>query len=256
MKIGLFVLGDELLSGKRQDRHLPKVIELLGARGMSLDWARFIGDDMADIAEAIRQTRARGDLVLSCGGIGATPDDLTRQAAALAFGRPIVRHAQAEALIEAEYGDKAHPRRVLMADFPEGAGLIPNPVNRVAGFFVEHHHFVPGFPDMAWPMIEWVLDTRYPQLRISDPPVEFRLRALGSSAESDLLDLMEDVLARYPGVKLSSLPFRGDAERGRHIEFGLRGARPLAAAAFEHFREQLSRRPGVVLELLRTPADS
>ena len=256
MKIGLFVLGDELLSGKRQDRHLPKVIELLGARGMSLDYARFIGDDMADIAEAIRQTRARGDLVLSCGGIGATPDDLTRQAAAAAFGVPIERHREAEALIEAEYGDKAHPRRVLMADFPAGCGLIPNPVNRVAGFYVEHHHFVPGFPDMAWPMIEWVLDTRYPHLRISDPPVEFRLRALGSSAESDLLDLMEDVLAQFPGIKLSSLPFRGDAERGRHIEFGIRGPRALAARAFEHFRSGLSRRAGVVLELLRTPADS
>lgn len=249
------VLGDELLSGKRQDRHLPKVVELLAARGMNLDWARFIGDDMADIAESIRQTRARGDLVLSCGGIGATPDDLTRQAAALAFDLPLMRHRDAEALIEAEYGERAHPRRVLMADFPEGAGLIPNPVNRVAGFFVGNHHFVPGFPDMAWPMIEWVLDTRYPQLRNLDPPVEFRLRALGSSAESDLLDLMEEVLARYPGVKLSSLPFRGDAERQRHIEFGLRGARSLAAAAFDHLREGLTGREGVVLELLRTPAD-
>ena len=80
----------------------------------------------------------------------------------------IERHREAEALIEAEYGDRAHPKRVLMADFPRGAGLIPNPVNRVAGFFVEHHHFVPGFPDMAWPMIEWVLDTRYPQLAVRE----------------------------------------------------------------------------------------
>lgn len=250
MKIGLFVLGDELLSGKRQDRHLSRVIAILRARGMSLDWARFIGDDMNDIAEAIRQSRVRGDLVLSCGGIGATPDDQTRQAAALAFDRPLVRHPQATALIEAEYGERAHPRRVLMADFPAGAGLIPNPVNRVAGFFVEHHHFVPGFPDMAWPMIEWVLDHRYPELHVRDPAVEFSLRVLGSSAESDLLELMEATLARHPGVKLSSLPFRGDGQRPRHVELGIRGPRKLAATAFAYLQDELSGREGVVLELL------
>lgn len=253
MKVGLFVIGDEILSGKRQDKHLSKVIELLGARGMSLDYARFLGDEMAEIAQAIRDTRVRGDLVLSCGGIGATPDDLTRQAAAHAFDRPIERHREAEALIEAEYGDRAHPKRVLMADFPRGAGLIPNPVNRVAGFFVEHHHFVPGFPDMAWPMIEWVLDTRYPQLAVREPPVEFALRVLGHSAESDLLELMEDTLARHPGVKLSSLPFRGDAQRQRHIELGVRGPRELAAQAFAFLLRELDGRDGVTLELLRTP---
>ena len=253
MKVGLFVIGDEILSGKRQDRHLSKVIALLAERGMSLDWARFVGDEMADISAAIRQTRDDGDLVLSCGGIGATPDDQTRQAAAHAFGRALVRHPEGEALIVAEYGERAHPHRVIMAEFPEGAGLIPNPVNRVAGFFVEHHHFVPGFPDMAWPMIEWVLDQRYPQLRVSEPAVEFSLRVLGSSAESDLLELMEDVLARHPGIKLSSLPFRGDAERLRHIELGIRGARPLALQAFAYLRAQLEARPEVTVELLRAP---
>lgn len=253
MKVGLFVIGDEILSGKRRDRHLSKVIEILGVRGMSLDWARFIGDDLADIAEGIRLSRACDALVLSCGGIGATPDDLTRQAAARAFDRPLERHAGAASLIEAEYGERAHPKRVLMADFPRGAGLIPNPVNRVAGFFVEHHHFVPGFPDMAWPMIEWVLDTRYPQLRVAEPPVEFVLRVVGHSAESDLLELMEATLARHPGVKLSSLPFRGDAERPRHIELGLRGARGIAATAFAYLHDELARIEGIVIELLRTP---
>jgi molybdopterin-biosynthesis enzyme MoeA-like protein len=253
MKVGLFVIGDELLSGKRQDRHLSKVIELLAARGMALSWARFLGDELEPIAQAIRQSRQDGDLVLSCGGIGATPDDVTRQAAALAFDRPLARHREAEALIEAEYGDRAHPKRVLMADFPAGAGLIPNPVNRVAGFFVDHHHFVPGFPDMAWPMIEWVLDTRYPQLHQREPAVEYSLRVVGNSAESDLLELMESTLSAHPGIKLSSLPFRGDAQRPRHIEFGLKGPARLAARAFEFLRDGLSRRPDTFIELLRPP---
>lgn len=253
MKVGLLVIGDEILSGKRQDRHLPRVIELLRDRGIALDWARFVGDELDDIAEAIGPGRARGDLVLSCGGIGATPDDVTRQAAARAFGLPLVRHREAEALIESEYGERAHPHRVLMADFPAGAGLIPNPVNRVAGFFVEHHHFVPGFPDMAWPMLEWVLDRRYAHLHCVQPPVEFSLRVLGSSAESDLLELMQRTLELHPGVKLSSLPFRGDALRPRHIELGLRGPRAPAARAFDYLRAELERREGLDLELLKTP---
>ena len=253
MNIGLFVIGAELLSGKRSDKHLPKVIELLSMRGMSLAWAQFLGDDEAQIAEAICTSHARGDLVLSCGGIGATPDDCTRQAAARAFKQPLTRHPQAEAVIVEQYGDKAFPHRVLMADFPEGAGLIPNPVNRVAGFYVDHHHFVPGFPEMAWPMLEWVLDTRYPQLRNLDPPVEFSLRALGTAAESDLLELMQQTLAQYPGIALSSLPSRGDALRPRHIEFGIKGPRALAARAFTEFRKALLLRAEITVEDLSVP---
>ena len=256
MNVGLFVIGDEILSGKRQDRHLSRVIALLAARGMSLDWARFLGDDIEAIAEAVRNSRARGDLVLSCGGIGATPDDVTRQAAARGFDRLLSRHAEAEALIVAEYGERAQPHRVLMADFPQGAGLIPNPINRVAGFFVEHQHFVPGFPDMAWPMLEWVLDKRYPHLHQSAPPVEYSLRVVGSAAESDLLELMESTLALHPGLKLSSLPFRGDAQRPRHIELGVRAAQPVAAAAYFYLQAQLRMRPELVIEVLREPTAS
>ena len=254
MNVGLFVIGDEILSGKRQDRHLSQVIALLAARGMNLDWARFLGDDIQAIAEAVRHSRVHGDLVLSCGGIGATPDDVTRQAAALGLDRALVRHPEGEALIVAEYGERARPHRVLMADFPGGAGLIPNPINRVAGFFVEHLHFVPGFPDMAWPMLEWVLDTRYAHLHQAAPPVEYSLRVIGSAAESDLLELMESTLARHPGLKLSSLPFRGDAQRPRHIELGVRATQPVAAAAYHYLHAQLQARADLVIEVLREPS--
>lgn len=240
--IVLHVVGDEILSGKRQDKHLPKVIELLKARGMALDTARFLGDDEAQIAEAISLARGRGEVLLSCGGIGATPDDKTRQAAARAFGVPLVRHAEALKLIEQQYGDKAHPNRVLMAEFPQGAALIPNPVNKVAGFSVGHCYFVPGFPEMAWPMLEWVLDTRLRHLHSATPPVEYSLRVLGAAKEGDLLDLMERVLIEFPGVKLSSLPFRGNAEREPHIEFGIKGPSVQAAKAFDAFRHWLSAR--------------
>jgi molybdopterin-biosynthesis enzyme MoeA-like protein len=253
MTFGLFIIGDEILSGKRQDKHLSKVIELLAARGLALGWAQVLGDGEQQIAEAVATSRARGDIVLSCGGIGATPDDQTRQAAARGFGLLLKRHAGAEALIIERNGEKAFPSRVLMADFPEGAGLIPNPVNRVAGFYIGDHNFVPGFPEMAWPMLEWVLDTRYAHLHNANPPVEFSLRALGTAAESDLLYLMEQTLAQFPEISLSSLPSRGDSLRPRHIEFGIKGPREIAARAFLAFREGLTHRPEIEIEDIRTP---
>ena len=249
----LLVTGDEQLSGKRQDKHLGKVIELLAARGLSLSSASYVGDGEARIADAISAAVRRAEILLCTGGIGATPDDNTRQAAARAFGVPIERHREAEALIVRQYPDKAFPHRVLMADFPRGAGLIPNPVNQVAGFFLGDCNFVPGFPEMAWPMLEWVLDQRYPHLHRSDPPVEFRLRAQGTTAEGDLLPLMRLLLKEFPGVTLSSLPFRGDAQRPRHIEFGIKGSREQAAAAYLWFRAQLLRQPELNLEDLAAP---
>ncbi|MDR3415574.1 MAG: molybdopterin-binding protein [Nevskia sp.] len=246
-------MGDELLSGKRTDKHLPHVIDLLAARGMSLAWAQFLGDDEAQIADAIGQARARGDALLSCGGIGATPDDCTRQAAARAFGVPLVPHREGVALIEAEYGERAYPNRALMAHFPQGADLIPNPVNRVSGFSIGNCYFVPGFPEMAWPMLQWVLDQPLRHLHNAEPPMEYALRALGTSGEGDLLDLMEGTLREFPAVKLSSLPYRGDGSRPRHIEFGIKGPHAVAAEAFRWFRQRLAARSGVQIEDLRVP---
>ncbi len=253
MAIGLFVLGDEILSGKRADKHLPKVIELLSARGIALDWAQFLGDDETQIAQALKIVIARGDVLLSCGGIGATPDDRTRQAAARAFAVPIERHADGLRIITEELGERTHPKRALMVDFPKGAGLIPNPVNRVPGFFIGDCYFVPGFPEMAWPMLEWVLDTRLQHLHSREPAVEFSLRALGTNGEGDLLDLMEDTLRRFPAVKLSSLPARGGPGLPRHIEFGIKGPRDDAAAAFAWFREGLQTRGDITIEDLFLP---
>lgn len=254
-RLGLLIVGDEILSGKRQDRHFAKVIELLRARGLELAWARMAGDDAGDIAEAVRWARERGDVLLSCGGIGATPDDCTRQGAAAAFDLPIERHPEASALIIAQYGAEAAERRLIMAEFPQGAGLIPNPVNRVAGFFVEDCNFVPGFPEMAWPMLEWVLDERYAHLHRSEPDVEFSLRLVGTTNESELIPLMEDTLRLYAGLRLSSLPARGDPRMNipRQIEFGFKGPAAMAAEAYRYFRAQTVGLPGIATEDLRPP---
>lgn len=227
MRVGIVIIGDELLSGKRQDKHLPKVIELLAARGMELAWARYLGDDRELLVANFRQTLGCGDLVFSFGGIGATPDDLTRSCIAEAAGLPLVRHPEAVALLERRFGEAAYPHRVRMAELPEGAVLIPNPVNQVPGFSVGHHHFVPGFPNMAWPMVEWVLDTRYRHL-FSDAPVVERLIHVTGKPESELIPLLESVLGEVPGIRLASLPSTGDR---RHIELGVKGPPQAVEAA-------------------------
>ena len=236
MRIGLVIVGDEILSGKRQDKHLPKVIELRAARGLALAWARYVGDDRPLITEALRHAFASGDLVFSCGGIGATPDDHTRQAAAAALGRELVLHAGAEALIVERMREQAREQglpfepgrpdnlqRLNMGVFPAGAELIPNPYNKIPGFSLGHLHFVPGFPVMAWPMIEWVLDRRYAHLHGAGRSRERSVIVFGSM-EATLTPLMERIEAEFPGVRVFSLPSVDHPQWGRHIELGVKGA--------------------------------
>jgi len=232
MAVGILVIGDEILSGKRQDKHFAKAIEILGARGIELDWAEYLGDDPARITATLRRTFATGDVVFSFGGIGATPDDHTRQCAAAALGRPLARHPDAVKEIVARFGEGAYPRRVLMAEFPEGADVVPNPVNRIAGFSVGTHYFLPGFPEMAWAMMEWALDTKHRALFRDRLPFEEAIIVSGAG-ESDLLEIMNAVVRDYPELKLSSLPtFSGGG--ARLIELAVRGdpARVPVAMAF------------------------
>jgi molybdopterin-biosynthesis enzyme MoeA-like protein len=233
MNIGALIIGDEILSGKRADKHLPHVIATLATRGLSLDFVHYLGDDRELLTALLRDSFARGDLLFSFGGIGATPDDHTRQAAAAALGLPLVRHPEAVAEIEARFGAEAYPHRVLMAEFPEGARVIPNPVNRVAGFAIRDHHFFPGFPQMAWPMLDWVLATWYADL-CQVPPQE-RAIVVHGAGESQLLPLMEANVARFPLLKLFSLPsFMPDG--GRRIELGVKGDPAQVDAAIAHLR--------------------
>jgi len=230
-RIGALIIGDEILSGKRADAHLSHVIAALSARGLVLGWARYEGDDRARLTAVLRETFASGDLVFAFGGVGATPDDHTRHAAAAALGVPLVRHPEALAEIEARFGKEAWPHRVLMAEFPAGSAVIPNPVNRIASFSIHDHHFFPGFPQMARPMLDWVLQTHYPTLYA--PPSAERAIVVYGAGESQLLPVMDDNVARFPQLKLFSLPtFMPDG--GRRIELGVRGDPSLLAAAIDH----------------------
>ena len=229
---GAYIIGDEILSGKRTDRHFTQIVAMLQARGLSLSWCNYLGDDPQRITASLQRSMAGDDIVFCLGGIGATPDDYTRQCAANAAGLAIERHAGAVAEIEAQFGERAYPQRVLMADFPAGAVLIPNPVNRVPGFSLSRHHFLPGFPEMAWPMMAWVLDHHYADTLRSPTCIEAAVLVY-DAGESRLLDLMHDIVRRFPEVKLFSLP-KLDARRT--IELGVKGDPALVAIAIAEIK--------------------
>ena len=234
-KIGLIIVGDEILSGRRVDLHLPRVIEMLGKRGLLLSWVKIVGDDKAVLDETLRQSFASGDIVFSTGGIGATPDDMTREAAARALGVPVVRHPEGAKILEKfaqARGRTLADHQYKLVEFPEGAELIDNPINTIPGFSVRDHHFVPGFPEMAWAMIEWVLDNRYSHL--NDQNYKEVAILIKGQYESAMAPLMEDIEAKHMDVKTFCLPsMKGDVPVN---EIGLKGEGDKVDLAFEDLK--------------------
>ena len=245
---GIIIIGDEILSGKRQDKHLAKFIELLSERGLGLSYADYVGDDPERITLTLQRAFEHKGVVFSCGGIGATPDDHTRQCAAKALGRELVLHPEAEVLIrertrevalenglpyEPDRPDNVH--RLNMGRFPAGASIIPNPYNKIAGFTCQGRqgvvHFVPGFPVMAWPMMAWVLDNFYAEHFHTQAHMEKSVIVMGAM-EATLTPLMEAIETRFSGVKVFSLPSVDHPEFGRHIELGVKGSPEQVQASF------------------------
>jgi molybdenum cofactor synthesis domain-containing protein len=253
---GLIIVGDEILSGKRADKHMGHLIDLLRERGLNLAYAHYVGDDPDRITALLRQAFDSGDVVFSTGGIGATPDDHTRQCAAAALGVPLQLHDQAKALILERMQDIAlaqghaydptkedNAHRLNMAVFPLGAQIIPNPYNKIAGFSCKGVgqgavHFVPGFPVMAWPMMAWVLDTCYAHWFNREPMSERSVIVKGAM-EATLTPLMLRIEADHPGVKVFSLPSVDHPEHGRHVELGVKGARDAVVPAYAVLLAQL-----------------
>jgi molybdopterin-biosynthesis enzyme MoeA-like protein len=238
MAFGAYIIGDEILVGKRQDKHLSTLIAALAARGLRLGWALYIGDDPARLTAALKSSFASKDIVFSYGGIGATPDDHTRQCAAAALGVPLKLHADAEREIRGRFGGETTPQRLAMGEFPQGAVVIPNPVNRIPGFTLGEHHFVPGFPQMAWPMVEWVLDNRYRALFDSEKWAEAAILVY-EAGESQLIPAMQAVEGAFKGVKVFSLPSMGQDGSRIHVELGVRGEPAQVPGAMEALRQQV-----------------
>lgn len=248
---GLLVIGDEILSGRRSDKHVSHVINMLAQRGLALSYVHMQADNRGRLTALLQQLFTSGDVVLCCGGIGSTPDDHTRQAAAAAWGVDVAPHLDAIALIETRARQMAHDKgtafdihtqenqqRLQMGYFPQGAQLLPNPYNRIAGFSCGHVHFCPGFPVMAHPMMAWVLDTYYPQWQQQRNWVEYSLIVQGAG-EAHLTSLMQQIERNHPTVKIFSLPSISHPQYGAHIELGTKGTQPQALAAFNDLQTAL-----------------
>lgn len=248
-RIRLIIIGDEILSGRRQDKHFSRFVQLLGQRGMALASAEIISDDRNDIVAALKRSFSTTDIVFSCGGIGGTPDDQTRQAASEALGVPLVLHPEAQALIAERCADlerkgqgsadmslPENQQRLQMGVFPEGSEIVPNPYNKIPGFFIRNHTFMPGFPVMAWPMAEWTLDHRYRHLHHQTNVIEHSFLVF-RMPESRITPVLEEIEQRWPGIKAFSLPSVGNEGRP-HIELGVRGEPGMATDALAYLREQ------------------
>jgi len=241
---GAVIIGDEILSGKRQDKHFEKIAGMLGARGLRLSWVEYLGDDRERLAATFKRTMAAGDVVFSCGGIGNTPDDHTRQAVALTLGVDLELHPQGFEELKVRFAnEEITDKRKLLVTFPQGVNIIPNPFNRIPGFMANDHYFVPGFPQMAHPMIEWALDTFYrDEFKAVGGMVEKAFLLTGPTAyESALLDLMERIVKDYPSLRLFSLPSLNGQER-RHLELGVEGEPVLVDQAMEEIRLEVEKR--------------
>ncbi len=236
MTFSAIIIGDEIMSGKRQDKHMPRVIETLKERGLQLSGCHYLGDDPDLITATLKRSFGSDGVVFCFGGIGATPDDHTRQCAARAAGVELALHPEAEAEIRARFGAEVTPNRLRMGEFPAGSAIIPNPHNRIPGFSLNRHYFLPGFPEMAWPMMAWVLDMHYRHLFEPDSIAESSIIVRGAG-ESQLIDLMNECQARFSRLKVFSLPRMG---ADRHIELGVRGDPGQVAVAIADLKQGVS----------------
>lgn len=231
--IQALIIGDEILSGKRKDKHLSFLIKKLKEKNLVLSGANFISDNEKDIIKIIK--RNKKNIIFSFGGIGATPDDKTRLSASKAHDLHISRHIEAVKLIKKQFGKEAYPKRILMADLPSKAKLIPNTVNNIPGFSIGDHHFMPGFPEMAWPMIDWILSEHYNffqnEKKIFDQSIWINDRS-----ESTLIDLMYQIEKKFKLIKIYSLP---KINPKKTIEFGIKGEKNEVCEAMKFLKKIL-----------------
>lgn len=195
------IIGSELLNGRRVDKHFSFLNTELKNRNLSHVANFVIKDEHSIIQNCFNSILQDPKSIMFCfGGIGATPDDLTREIASEVFtAQPLVLHVKAKELIEAQFGSEAYPHRINMAYLPPNADLLPNVINNVPGFSLfERFFFTPGFPAMAWPMVSYALDRYFPM-----QPKAHGITFVVESPENDLIDIMQ-TLPKV--IDFSSLP--------------------------------------------------
>ncbi len=229
MTINIIIIGDEILSGKRQDKHMEHSIKVLKKFNLHANHIQYLGDDLNLISSHLRYSfntyNKINDAVFCFGGIGATPDDKTRQACALALDVKLILHPDAKNLIverikimqkqslaPLDLNHSDNIQRLKMGEFPLNANIIPNNFNNIPGFSIKNHFFLPGFPSMSWPMLEWILANKLNHLCNPDD-AEISLSCIVPLIpESTLAPLLFRIEEEFNYIKTYSLPSLGEKE--------------------------------------------
>lgn len=195
------IIGSEILNGRREDKHFTFIRDALIRRGHNL-FSTFIIKDDVELIHSIF-TLIKNDpngILFSFGGIGSTPDDLTRAIAGDVFSNGVlISHEQFTRDIVERFGNQAYPYRINMAQLPKHAALLHNVINNMSGFSLENRYFfMPGFPEMSHPMVEEALERFYPK-----GSVTYRKTLIAQTSENTLIEVMEQL---SPDVDFSSLP--------------------------------------------------
>ena len=212
----LAVIGDEILSGRTQDKNVAQLASWLNEQGIRLGEVRIVPDDSDRIGEAVNALRDRHDYLFTTGGIGPTHDDITVDAIAAAFGVPVIVHPEARRMLEEHYrqradGLKLTETRLRMARVPEGAELIANPSSGAPGVKMGNVYILAGVPYIAAAMLEALTGT----LEGGRPVVSVTVGA--RAPESDVADLLRETEEAHPGVAIGSYPFFKDGRYGSNF---------------------------------------
>lgn len=200
----LLVIGDEILSGRTEDKNIQQIARWTNRQGIRLEEVRVVPDQEAAIVAAVNALRPSYDYLITTGGIGPTHDDITVDSVAAAFGVPVMTHPKAHAILERYYekrGLELTDSRLRMARVPEGAELIPNPTSGAPGINIGNVYILAGVPEIAAAMLE-ALDGK---LQGGRPVVSVTVSA--HAAESEVAGLLKQVQDEHPGVSIGSYPF-------------------------------------------------
>jgi molybdenum cofactor synthesis domain-containing protein len=220
-RAGIVILGDEVLKAEIRESNIEYLLPRLYDWGAEVALCAILPDDVATVVRHLRWYLEEADLLILTGGIGPTPDDITREAVAAAAGVPLVVHPEAKAVLEAYYGSRMDENRMRMAMVPDGALLIPNPVSAAPGFFVARMAVFPGIPRLLREMFEW-LRPYLEGKRVA------RVTLFSQSPESSYAGIMRDTMERFPGMSIGSYPILEGEYRVRIV---FRSERYASAAA-------------------------
>ncbi len=198
-RVGIVVLGDEVLKAEVAEANIAFMLPLLNEWGADVVLCAILPDHVPTVVRHLRAYLEETDMLILTGGIGPTPDDITRDAVAQAAGVPLVVHPDAKAALEAYYGDRMNPHRLLMAHVPEGATLIPNPLSAAPGFLAGRMAAFPGIPRLLHEMFGWIRPYVAGKRRS-------RVTLLSHAPESRYAGIMADVQAAFPDVGIGSYP--------------------------------------------------